>query len=221
MNQDERDRLVARLIESPAERAETLHNAELDESVKSEAASLAETADLLWEAAHGAPPLADDPVAAMLGLVADPQCALDPKSLSQARKRVGLRVSQIAERLRTRGWDVQQGDVFRWETQSATEVVPALVQAIADVVGTPVENLIALPRPAAGQDVFAAVRRSPAFQQLVDRWATARRVPQAVAAAALETRMVATVHRGDRPDAEQLLRSLNALVSAVESRDET
>ncbi|MFI7519555.1 hypothetical protein [Micromonospora globbae] len=222
MNQNERDELMAKLIEAaPRERSEVLQNADLDESEKWEAVSLAEAADLLWEAAHGAPPLDRDPVAAMLGLVADPDCALDPTLLARARKRAGLKVSQIAERLRARGWDVHQGDVFRWETRSATDVVPALVQAIADVLETSVESLIATPRPAAGQDVFAAVRRSPLFQQLVQRWARARRVSHAVAAAALETRMVATVHRGDRPDEKQLLRSLDALVSAVESRDDT
>jgi hypothetical protein len=32
--------------------------------------------------------------------------------------------------------------------------------------------------------------------------------------------MVATVHRGERPDTEQLLRSLDALVTSVEQVDE-
>lgn len=220
MNEESRDRLLAELIEAPSQRAGTMQNADMVERDRSEVVSLVETADLLWEAARGAPPLADDPVAAMLGLVVDPQCVLDSKALARARKRAGLTVSQVAEQLGARGWDVRHSDVFRWETRSASDVAPALVQAVADIVGAPVENLVAASKADAGSDRFAAVRRSPVFQQLVHRWARARRVSWAVAAAALETRMVATVHRGDTPDEEQLLRSLDALVSAIEHDDQ-
>lgn len=221
MNRDERDRLVSKLIQMPTERTEILRDAGLNEDDKIEVASLAETADLLWERAHGAPPLADDPVAAMLGLIADPHCTLDPPSLARARKRVGMKLSQLTETLRNRGWDIQQSDVFRWETRSASDVVPALVQAVADVLGAPVDSLIASPGRDAGQDTYAAIRRSPVFQKLVDRWARAQRVSLTVAAAALETRMIATVHRGDHPDEQQLLRSLDTLVTAIENKDQT
>jgi transcriptional regulator with XRE-family HTH domain len=219
MNEDSRDRLLAELIEAPSQRAEIMQNTDMAERDRIEAASLAETADLLWEVAHGAPPLEDDPVAAMLGLVVDPQCVLDSKALARARKRAGLTVSQVAEQLRTRGWKIQHSDVFRWETRSAFDVAPALIQAVADIVGTPVESLVADPRADTGSDRFGAVRRDPVFQQLVRRWARARHVSLTVAAAALETRMVAAVHRGDSPDEEQMLRSLDALVSAIEGDD--
>lgn len=43
---------------------------------------------------------------------------------------------------------------------------------------------------------------------------------RALAASALESRMRATIHRGDRPNADQLMQSLDALVTAVESGGE-
>jgi len=216
MNDDDRDRLLAELIQNPEERRRILQNAELDEREREDIAALVDTADLLWLSARGAPSLADDPVAAMLGLIPDRECSLDSKALTQARKRVGLTVSELAERLRERGWEFQKGDVFRWETRSATDVAPAVVQAIADILSRPVESLIAAPASTSAQDELANVRRHPLFEQLVDRWARVQHVSRAVAAAALETRMVATVHRGERPDPEQLLHSLEALVTSVE-----
>jgi transcriptional regulator with XRE-family HTH domain len=219
MNDDDRDRLLAELIEKPEERKRILQNAHLDENDRNGIAALVETADLLWLSAQGAPLLEDDPVAAMLGLVPDRECSLDSRALSQARKRAGLKVSDIAERLRERGWEFKQSDVFRWETRSASDVAPAVVQAIADILSTQVEDLITVPSSASAQDHLADIRRHPHFEQLVDRWARLQNVSRAVAAAALESRMAATVHRGDRPDTEQLLHSLDALVTSVEQAD--
>jgi transcriptional regulator with XRE-family HTH domain len=220
MNEDDRDRLLAELIEKPEERKSILQGAELDERDRDDIAALVDTADLLWLSARGAPPLEDDPVAAMLGLVPDRECRLDSKALARARRRAGLTVSDVAERLRARGWEFQQGDVFRWETRSAPDVPPAVVQAIADIVGTPAENLIAASHSVSSRDHLAEVRRHPLFEQLVDRWVRVQRISRAVAIAELEGRMVATVHRGERPDTEQLLRSLDALVTSVEQADE-
>jgi transcriptional regulator with XRE-family HTH domain len=216
MNDDDRDRLLAEMIENPEARKRILESAELDDRDRDDIVALADTADLLWLSVHGAPPLADDPVAAMLGLVPDRECSLDSKALTQARKREGLTVSDLAERLRERGWEFEKGDVFRWETRSAADVAPAVVQAIADILSRPVESLIAAPTSTSAQDEVATVRRHPLYEQLVDRWARVQHVSRAVAAAALESRMVATVHRGEPPDPEQLLHSLEALVTSVE-----
>ena len=79
----------------------------------------------------------------MLGLVPGRKCSLDLKVLNAARRRVGLMASGLAERVRERGWELQQGDVFRWETQSAADVTPAVIQAIADILSRLVESLIA------------------------------------------------------------------------------
>ena len=219
MKDDERDLLIAELIARPRDRERILRDAELNDDEREGISALSDTADLLWLSAHGAPQLADDPVAAMLGLVPDPECSLDSRALTNARKRVRLTVSDLAERLRERGWEFHQRDVFRWETRSAVDVAPAVIQAIADVLGQPVDSLIAAPHSGA-RDQFAHVRRLPGFQHLVDRWARIQNVSRAVAAAALETRMIATVHRGEPPDPEQLLHSLEALVTSIEQADE-
>lgn len=219
MNDDVRDRLVAELIERPQERERILHDADLSDRDREELAGIVDTVDALWLSAQGAPALADDPVAAMLGLLPDSECRLSSAALSRARKRAQLSISDVAARLRQRGWEFDKTDVFRWETRTATDVPPAVVQAVADILGSPVDDLISASSPASLPDHLGAVRMHPLFEQLVDRWAQARRVSHAVAAATLESRMLATVHRGEHPDTEQLLRSLDALVASVEQAD--
>lgn len=71
MTEDERSRLLAELIEKPTERKHIWRDAQLDERDRDDIAALVDIADLLWLSARGAPPLEDDPVAAMLGLVPD------------------------------------------------------------------------------------------------------------------------------------------------------
>lgn len=216
MNDDERDKLVEELLDRRQDRALILRGSELHDRERAEITDLIETADALWLAAQGAPELADDPVAAMLGLLPDSQCRLDSAALSRARRRARLSVSDVAERLHERGWQFDKSDVFRWETRTAADVAPAIVQAIADIVQAPVDGLISTTGSASLPDDVGAVRTDPRFEQLVARWAHARHVSPAVAAATLESRMLATVHRGEHPNAEQLLRSLDALVASVE-----
>lgn len=216
MNEEERDHLITELIQRPQDREALLRDSGVDASEREELMSLADASDALWLSAQGAPPLADDPVAAILGLIPDRECSLDSKALTRARKRAGLKVSDVAARLRTRGWTTQDADVFRWENRSAADVTPAVVQAIAEILGTPLESLILKPESDTNGSLFAEIRQHPLFEQLVSRWARARNVPRAVAIAALESRMVATVHRGADPDADQLLLSLDALVTAFE-----
>lgn len=216
ISNEDRERLVADLVETTNERARIMHEVEFEDRDQDDVKALVDVADLLWLSAQGAPDLADDPVAAMLGLVPDRECMLDPKALARARKQTGYGVSSVAERLRYRGWDVQQGDVFRWETRSGADVPPAVIQAIAEILEVPVERLTAAPGAAAEDDRFAAVETLPAFRQLVERWARTRQVSFVVAAAELRSRSLATVHRGDWPDTEQLLRTLEALVASVE-----
>ena len=216
-NDSERLRRIFELLaETGDQRDQVLHDV-ADERERSDLAALLGTADALWLSAHGAPPLADDPVAALLGLVPQRHFSLDPRGLKQARKRAGLTVSDLADRLRRRGWEVDKNDVFRWETRSAADVAPAVIEAMSRILDWPVERMI-LNSPVI--DELAEVRRQPAFDRLVDRWARIQRVSRDVAAAALETRLLATVHRGQRPDSTQLLRVLEELVASVEESDE-
>ena len=70
--------------------------------------------------------------------------------------------------------------------------------------------------PQPREDQFSAVRNTARFQELLERWMKALGLSRSMALAALESRMVATVHRGEEPDPAQLLAALDTLVSAVE-----
>lgn len=210
------DRLLGELIEQPNERERILSDAAVSQSTAEELLALASTADAVWLSGQGAPPIEQDPVAALLGLVPDSACRLDSAKLSSARKQAKLDVGSLAKRLRELGWDFKQTDVFRWETRTAADVPPAVVQTISKILGAPVDRLVT---PAAeDQDhVFSAVRASPRFGGLVDRWAAARGIARAVAEGMLQQRILATVHRGAAPDADQVLDSLESLIETIES----
>lgn len=213
MNDEDFNDLLARLIEDPRNRSIVLRDAELEEAEASDLIGLLEASDALWLSDQGAPPLEDDPVAAMLGLIKNPLVALDSKALARHRKRARMTISELAARLKERGWEVQTGDIFRWENRSAPEVAPALIQAIASVLQTSSDHISVVQE---GQDQFSVVRKTAQFQELLNRWMKALDLPRSTALAALESRMVTTVHRGEEPDPVQLLAALDILVSSVE-----
>lgn len=217
MDDNERDRLLETLIARPHDREELLRSASIDPEDRAMLTDLASTADAVWLSAHGAPHLEDDPVAAMLGLIPDAACQLDSAALSRARKRNRLTVSELAGKLRQRGWDATTSDVFRWETRAAPDVPPAVVQAIADILGASADDLTARSPADHVRNYLSAIRDHPRFGELTTRWAQIRHVSTAVAASTLEGRLLATVHRGEQPDVDQMLQSLDALVSSLES----
>ena len=175
-----------------------------------------ELADLLSEAAFAPPPLADDPTAVMLGLVPDPLVALDSVALARVRKSKKVAVSELAKKLAARGWDVTTAELFRWETQAAFDLSPALIRAIAEELGASLEQITTRAGTAAKPFWIDQVVTSPTFVQLAQRWAELRSLPEQLARDALEARMLATVHRGGRPQPEQLLQTLDAFVAAME-----
>lgn len=185
-----------------------------------EVGRLADIENALFDDAHGAPPLHEDPVAAFLGLVPDPHLSLDQKAFTQARKNAGVAASALAQALQARGWEVTTGDVVRWQSKSAVEVSPALLKAIADELRTSIDDLTTDRSTSTNAEVLEQVTRTPAFAALVARFAAVRRIPQSVAASTLRSRAVATVHRGDVPSPQQWLASLEAFVSALEERNE-
>lgn len=185
-----------------------------------EVGRLADIENALFDDAHGAPPLHEDPVAAFLGLVPDPHLSLDQKAFTRARKNAGLAASALAQALQARGWEVTTGDMVRWQTKTGDEVSPALIKAIAAELHTSIDALTSDRSTATNADVLEQVTRTPAFAALVARFAAARQIPQALAGSTLRSRAVATVHRGDVPAPQQWLASLEAFVSALEQRDE-
>jgi hypothetical protein len=189
---------------------------ELDEDQRGEIQALLAVADLLWEEAHGAPPLADDPVAAMLGLVPDPARSLDPRALARVTKSAGIKPSELARALTRRGWEVSTGDVFNWQTRGSQEVSPALIQAIAEITGSTIGSLTLDRGASPVSSELRAVTETPRFKELVVRWAQLRRTSPDLATSALTARLATSVHRGGQPDADQMLNSLEALVAALE-----
>ena len=182
-------------------------------------ASLRDIANLLWEANQSAPPLREDPTAAMLGLVPDPSYALDPGKLKQARNRAGLGISELAGRLAARGWTVARADLFRWESHPSGDVAPAMIKALAEETGSSSDQLVTR-QPRTVPPAIASVLESHPFSALVERWARVQNVSRGLAASQLESRMLATVYRGDDADANQMVQSLEALVAATEDIQE-
>lgn len=193
----------------------------VDSSHGREALELLDTADLLWEAAHGAPPLAQDPVAAMLGLVPDSSRSLNAHALKRAMHTAGFKPSSLAAKLNQRGWDVAPRDVFDWQARGNAVVPPALIQAIAEMVGAEADDLIIDQGGASAHQVFKSLISSPAFSALAERWARLRGTSVELGASALEARLAASVYRGTRPSDEQMLASLAELVNALESQRDT
>lgn len=96
------------------------------------------------------PVRADDPVALMLGLVADPDTVVEGRKLARARKQAGLDLGQLVDRLRLRGWDVTTREGLRWEL-AETALPPALVTAIASELA--VSDTVLLTTPKAANDL--------------------------------------------------------------------
>jgi hypothetical protein len=216
MTKDERDKVLEAFLDSKSRRDVEASIANWSAEDRADFASLIEVADLMWEVGHGAPPLHADPVAAMLGLIPDPHVGLDSRALSRARKNAKLKPSDISARLLARGWDVGVRDVFRWENQTPSDVAPALIRAIAEVIGVSPEQLTTDGGPSEERETLSSIVKSPRFDGLVNRWARLQGMPRSLASSALQSRLLATVHRGDRPDEEQMLQSLDALITAME-----
>lgn len=215
MTQEERAEALARILDARHGRSAVFTSAELDEASE-EVRELAEAADVLWASVQEAPPLENDPMALMLGLVPDPEFALDGNALSSARKQAGLSVGDLAQRLSARGWTVSGPDVFRWENKSAFDVPPAIIRAAAEELGVESSKL---GRRESEDPVRARLRTmfsSEGFKELSARWARIQHVSLGTATSMMESRALAAVHRGGAPDPDVMLRALEALVVTVE-----
>lgn len=173
--------------------------------------------NLVRESVLIVPPRAFDPIAAMLGLVPDPSLRLDGAKFAKRCKARGQKPNSLAAALADRGWRVSAADVFRWQSGNTSDVHPALIQAVAELLSTNVGELSS--ESISGLDsVVAQISRTSQFDALAQRFARARFLTLDVARSALTSRMLAAAHRGDQADVEQMLRSIEILVSAVERR---
>lgn len=165
----------------------------------------------------GPPPLDQDPIALMLGLVPDPARPLDPSALRRARSRANVTVSQLAARLQARGWNTRTKDVFAWE-RNGGPVPPAVIAALESELGAHPEALVGKPEPE--QVGIAAVTASPRFRAAARRWAALLGLAEADGAVALRQVMTATVRRGGQLEPDQWLDAIETLVQAREDRDD-
>lgn len=214
---DERDRMLETL------RVQTFGGV-VGDDVYDDVRRLVQVADLVWLDAHRAPALEDDAVAAMLGLVPDAGYRLDPTAFKRARAAARMEPTTIADVLTKRGWTVSAGDVFNWEIRGAASVPPALIRAVAQVLNTNPDRLTAPTSRLASaeahiENATQQAAASPRFVALVARFARIQGMTEKMAASALQSRMLATVHRGEHPTADQTLSSVEALVDALESDD--
>lgn len=218
MSEGQYDEILAAYLDSPKRKLPNGSANQLSDHERRELKSLIDVAETLWDTSHGAPPAEEDPVAAMLGLVPDRHSALNPKELVRLRKLAGLKVGQLADRLNARGWEVKAPDVFRWENKSAIDVAPALIAAIAEEIGASAAQITT--DMAGEREEADELRRNPRFKELAAKWAELQNLSFELATSALYSRALATVHRGQHPDTEQMLDSLEALVKALEGKSE-
>lgn len=233
MTDDERDAAFdldfERLLELPPRSDREPLLRAMSPQAKEQARRMLAVADLAWIAGQGAPPLEDDPVAAMLGLVPDPGYQLNPAAFKRARTKANLKPTALAAALSRRGWSVSAGDVFGWERTGDASMSPALVRAVAAELHTKPDALTSTAskpgaagehrRHATARGVAADVAQTQAFKTLVARFARLQGVSLGMAGSTLQSRMLATVHRGDHPTAEQMLASVEGLVNALEQED--
>src|SRR4051794_33653594 len=68
--------------------------------------------------ASSAPPLADDPIAIGLGLVPDVEQRVNSNAVKARRLALGLKASELAQKLTARGWRTGPRDIMEWESRS-------------------------------------------------------------------------------------------------------
>ncbi|GAA1069516.1 hypothetical protein GCM10009641_87940 [Mycobacterium cookii] len=192
---------------------------DLDEPERSETAALLDIAGLVWELGHGAPPLEADPIAATLGLVPDLTKSLDKRALKSAMLRARIDASELARRLKAREWSVETRDVFMWTSRGGPDVPPALIRAVADILGTTSDRLTSQRQATAFEVAVREVVQTPAFEALAQRWALLQRSSLVAARSALAARVPLAVNRGDHPDPKQMLASLGEVVASLEANE--
>lgn len=212
MNEDKKAELLGQLIENPSSRDDILTAADATSDERSELLSLADAADILWVASRVAPPLDEDPIAALLGVAPAAAVTLDPSKFKAARTRANVTVSDLRTRLAARGWKVTGAEIGSWQTDRGSGIVPAMLDDISSILSVAISDITAV-RSAGTANLFAALRATDWFQELAEQWQEATGVVRSVAESQLLTRATATVHRGDQPDLDQIRDLLQDLVA--------
>lgn len=219
ISDEERDEILGDLIAARLATPGMPAPKGVDADLWEEAGQLTGIAEALRASDFEVPPLEEDPVAATLGLVPDRHFSLDRQALTRARKHARMQTSDLAAALAKRGWQVEGRDVFNWEHRAADNVSPALIAAIAAVLGTTIDRL-RINRAGENLSALDAATQTSRFAELARRLAALRGIPESLAASTLRSRGLATVHRGSEPDADRWLDSLENFVTALETSRE-
>jgi transcriptional regulator with XRE-family HTH domain len=167
-----------------------------------------------WRADDYTPsPLHQDQLALALGLIPDPERCLDGPNLARLRRRHGIKASGLTRHLTERGWDVSTNAVFEWEQSISTEIAPALLEAIADILRVPADQLITeTQHHDAGTGQINEATATPRFAELVRRWAARTGLSLDAARSNLRRTMAVAPRRGGHLTAEQWLAAVEALI---------
>lgn len=85
-------------------------------------------------------PLDQDPIAIVLGLVPGPADVLSPTRLRAARKRAGLKITDVVAVMNGRGWQLSPASLFDWE-RTPIPAAPAVIAALAETIGTSADKI--------------------------------------------------------------------------------
>lgn len=174
--------------------------------------------DSLWSG-NAAPALAEDPVAAMLGLLPDPHTMLDPARLKSLRKQRNIAASALAQRLTSRGWAATTADLVSWERNGNPAAPAALLHAIGQELGAPLSQFTRHAATISPDPVIETVKGSERFSAFVDRFASRFRMSLEDAASALGSTMLATARRGAPLTEDQWFEALDRLVGADDQEE--
>ncbi|WP_349899215.1 hypothetical protein [Parafrigoribacterium soli] len=203
MNDEQKADALDLLLADPPRRARILDELGATAEERAELVELAEIADAAWLSTRHTPPIASDPIAAMLGVVPTPGVAIDPARFKRARLKSDVSVSQLRDTLTSRGWHVSNADIASWQTRTGIELLPALLQDLGHAMRASLDDFTEV-RAGEAATLHAELRNSDWFVALVDQWQHLRHTPRSIAEAQLLSRAAATVHRGEKPNVEQI-----------------
>jgi hypothetical protein len=160
---------------------------DLPEADRAEATATLDWLRDLWRTntpGYKVPDLADDPVAARLGLVPDPKIPVAGPAVAAARHRRGLDLAGLAAVVGEHGIAISIRDLSRLERTPTTALPAGTARALAAALGVPVDALN--PEGARPDDRgLSEFLTSAAFHQEVFGWADRHgQDPPAVAAKA-------------------------------------
>jgi hypothetical protein len=119
----------------------------LDADTQREARNVFHVIDVAWRSDTEIPPLEEDPVALALGFVpamdTSPVTIVSGTLVAKARRRRGLKTSDVASRLKLMGFEVDQKWLLRMELVSAQEVSNDVATGLATVLGVSAHALSA------------------------------------------------------------------------------